>query len=289
LTCPAAAIESVGSIIHSFGTKRISPMPMTINGDTVDCLHTTDALKVKVELNDEAEAQAANKGKKAPQHYENIKTSKIINFKSAVVVQQGSIIQFKITSRGAFGFGYRILGGVELDSYGKVVPGIKSQQDTIVRQLYCVDKSGTSKDTDRTDIVRRYQNDEHSLIKVQDFKSVGGLRADTGTMAAMMSCTVHSWGVYGFIDDATDIDYGHPADIGRENEWGPYKPTRLAPGITASAAAGASARATASSLVAGGPTRFGTSSQEFAFVRQIRQDNPDAAPHYVNFTILIEK
>ncbi|MGH9328325.1 MAG: hypothetical protein ACRD2B_16780 [Terriglobia bacterium] len=244
-------------------------MSIQIKGDKVKSLQTTGDVWVEVQLNQEAGAEGVNKGKKAPEHYQNVVGQPFLN---AVIVQEGSYIQFKIRSHGELGFGHRIVGGLKLDGRNKPIPG-EARPDIIVSQLYCLPPVSSEnmfeldKGADLYDIVQRYQDSRSSMIAVDGFKRLNLSTDDRDKMVTMMNCTVTSWGVYGFIDDATDIDYGHPADIGRV-EWGP--------GI-------------AGLGVGGRPVRQGTSIQAITKVRQIREDYPDAAPNYVNFAFLVDR
>lgn len=256
-------------------------MAIVISDTVVEKLQTFGDLFVTVELNmEDDEAKTANAGKKAPRHYQNISAQ---TFKNAVLVDEGSYIQFKIQSRGEFGYGFRIVGGLKLNQRNQV-EGTEVESDMIVKQLYCFPPISeknifevVGKEVSLTDTIRRYQ-DKSQSIKIEGFKTLGWGVDDRDKMVNMMNCTVTSWEVYGFIDDATDIDYGHPADIGRV-EWGPYAASREIGG----------GQAAPQKAAGGGPVRRGTSSQEFKTARQIREDNPNEAPNYVNFAFLIAR
>ncbi len=243
-------------------------MPIRIVGEKVNELQTTGDLWVEVQLSEETTAQVKNREMMAPIHYRNVVNQP---FRNAVIVQEGSYIQFKVKSRGEFGFGYRILGGLRLDARNKVMNG-EAQPDVIVDRQYCLPPVSKENifdlvESDLYVAVHRYDGAAKPMIAVQGFRKIGLSTDDRHKMVTMMNCTVMSWGVYGFIDDATDLDYGLPADIGRI-EWGP--------GI-------------AGPGVANPSVRQGSSSREITGVRQIREDNPDAAPNYVNFTFLVQR
>jgi hypothetical protein len=254
-------------------------MAIKIVGEQVNALQTTGELSVTVQLNKEAAAKGMNEHKKEPALYKNISDQ---TFSNAVIVQEHSVIQFEITSRGKFGFGYRIVGGLELDSRNQVVTD--AQPQVIVNKLYCLpapsaeDRFKLAYNAKLTDTVQRYQDASKSMITIEGFKTLNFAPDDRGQMVAMMNCTITSWDVLGFIDDETDIDYGQPADIVRAG----------APlGLFSSATAGIGGSVAASRDAAGGgPTRGETSGQVFKNARNIREDEPR---NYVNFSFLIER
>src|SRR5580658_10372582 len=153
-------------------------MPLKITGDKVNSLQTTGDLWVEVQLN-EAEANA-NEAKKPPEHYTNIQGQ---TFNNAVVVQEHSCIQFKIKSKGEFGFGYRIVGGIDLDAKKKVGD---TKPQTIVSKLYCLPQVSAAdirklvEHDELVDVVQRYQDEEKSLIKVEGFKTLNFNPRDAG-------------------------------------------------------------------------------------------------------------
>jgi hypothetical protein len=266
-----------------------------IKGEKVDALHTFGDLYVSVELNmTDPDAKQANSGKKPPQHYRNISNQA---FKNAIIVDNQSVIQFKIRSRGLWGFGYRINGGVLVENGRAVLKEVrkdvvKMQRDAIARQRYCFGKDG--KNTELTEVDRGYQDavtdtKATSLIMIQNFRTLGITPTETALPAAMMYCTVTSWNVYGYIDDI-DQDYGMPLNIG-ETAYGPRPPMRR-PGMLAQGEPLADNTRLAEVRAFGGaPTRFfpdqGTSGQQFTQGSQTREDDPGLAPNYVSFAFLV--
>jgi|SoiMethySBSTD1v2_1073268.scaffolds.fasta_scaffold18183_5 hypothetical protein len=266
-----------------------------IKGEKVDALHTFGDLYVSVELNmTDPDAKKANSGKKPPQHYRNISNQ---GFKNAIIVDNQSVIQFKIRSRGLWGFGYRIDGGVLVQNGRAVMKEVrkdelKMQRDTIAKRRYCFGKDG--KNSELTDVDRGYQaavtdTKATSLIMVQNFRTFGITPTQTVLPAAMMYCTVASWNVYGYIDDI-DQDYGMPLNVG-EAIYGPRSPMRQPELLVQGEPLADGTRLAEVQALGGAPTRFfpdqGTSGQQFAQGIQIREDDPDRAPSYVSFAFLV--
>ncbi|RRH93909.1 hypothetical protein EH240_28600 [Mesorhizobium tamadayense] len=248
-----------------------------ITGEHVDWLHAHGDLYVAVELNNtDPDAIAANSGKAPPRLYRNITGQ---SFRNAVVVDNGSVVQFKVRSRGPHGFGYRVYAGL------KNIRG--RTRDLIADRLYCLSATEQSQNTD---VDRAYQDADATpqpLIQIKNFPSIDAIApTDRDLQLGMISCTVVSWGVYGYIDE-NDEDFGIPLNIGEApytnlpgspppNKWNQPVNVTASPQVTA---------------FGGGPTRFrpskGKASQEFSSARLIREDNPRFAPNYVGFTFLV--
>lgn len=267
-------------------------MPIQLVGDIVPELHTTKDLWIKVQLNKEVAAAEVNKNKKDPVHYANVKNQ---TFANAVLVTAGSCIEFRITSKGRLGFGYSIVGGLELDARNRVVSDKHPQ--VIVRKLYCFPPTTPDnirklqESTTLIDVVQRYQDASQSMIKIEGFKTLNFAPDDRGAMVAMMNCTVTSWEVLGFIDDETDIDYGRPADLGPQMTGrvnaGAGNISAGAGNVTAGIGNVGDATPSPTSAAGGGPIRGGKSGQAFKKARNIREvEVPD---DYVNFSFLIER
>lgn len=163
-----------------------------ITGEHVDWLHTHGDLYVAVELNNtDPDAIAANSGKAPPRLYRNISGQ---SFQNAVIVDNGSVVQFKVRSRGPFGFGYRVYAGLN-DIRGRT-------RDVIANRLYCLSSNEQSQNTD---IDRAFQDVDaktQPLIQIRNFPSIDAIApTDRDLQLGMMSCTVVSWGVYGYIDE----------------------------------------------------------------------------------------
>lgn len=248
-----------------------------ITGEHVDWLHTHGDLYVAVELNNtDPEAIAANSGKAPPRLYRNISGQ---SFQNAVIVDNGSVVQFKIRSRGPYGFGYRIYAGLN-NIRGRT-------RDVIANRLYCLSSNEHSQNTD---IDRAFQDVDATaqpLIQIRNFPSIDAIApTDRDLQLGMMSCTVVSWGVYGYIDE-NDEDFGIPLNIGEPpyssrpaspppNRWSQPVNVTAGPQVTA---------------FGGGPLRFplrsGNGSQELSSARLIREDNPRFAPNYAGFAFLV--
>jgi hypothetical protein len=247
-------------------------------GEKVDWLYTHGDLHVTVELNKtDPDAAAANSGKAAPRLYRNISGQ---SFNNAVVVDNSSVVQFKIRSRGQFGFGYRIYAGLR-DIRGRT-------RDVIADRLYYLT---ADEQVTNTDINRVYQDAEATvmpLVQILNFPSIAEVSPDDRDIqVALMSCTVVSWGVYGYIDE-NDVDYGIPLNIGEA----PYTnlPTLQTPGRWDQTVKAEAAQAAVVAF-GGGPVRLppsrGKTSQEFSSARLIREVNPRFAPNYVSFAFLV--
>jgi hypothetical protein len=265
-----------------------------IKGEKVDALHTFGDLYVSVELNmTDPDARQANSGKKPPQHYRNISNQ---SFKNAIVVDNKSVIQFKIRSRGPFGFGYRINGGVLVENGRAVLKEVrknerKMQRDAIARRRYCFGTDGNY--TELTDVDRGYQNaltdtNATSLIMIQNFRTFGITPTETALPVAMMYCTVMSWNVYGYLDDISN-DYGMPLNID-ETAYGPRPPTRRPENVVQGEPLAGNTSLTEVQAIGGAPTRFflsqGRSGEEFMQGSQIREDDPELASNYTSFAFL---
>jgi hypothetical protein len=253
-------------------------------GEKVDWLHTHGDLYVAVELNNtDVDAIAANKNKAQPRLYRNIRGQ---SFHNAVVVDNGSVVQFKVRSRGQFGFGYRIYAG--LKDTGRRDENQKRiyTRDVIANRLYCL---SSDEQVPKDDIDRAYQDADapvQPLIQIRNFPSIAEVaRNDRDLQLGMISCTVVSWRVYGYIDE-NDEDFGIPLNIGEASHanlpelepsaWNQPVNARL---TLANAAFG------------GGPRRLsagrGKTTQEFSAARLIREDNPRFAPNYLSFAFLV--
>jgi hypothetical protein len=248
-----------------------------ITGETVNWLHTHGDLYVAVELNKtDPDAQTANSGKAQPRLYRNIAGQ---SFSNAVVVDNGSVVQFKIFSRGQFGFGYRTYGGLR-DIRGRT-------RDMIADRLYCL---SADEQKQNEDINRAYQDTEATakpLIQILNFPSMSEIAAtDRDLQVGMMSCTVVSWRVYGYIDENDEV-YGIPLNIGEApyTNLPPARPLSWNPEVKAEL------KGAPITVFGGGPIRLppskGKTSQEYSSARLIREDNPRFAPHYVSFAFLV--
>ena len=183
-----------------------------IVGEVVDRLRTIGDLSIAVALNTtDPEAAKANAGKNPPTLYRNIQGQ---SYDDAAVVDKGSVIEFLIESRGRFGFGYRIVTGVKIDAEGRPKSDAHgNQRNSVVERLYCLDPTG--QDIALKDVVRRYQkvDPEHKdrlLIKVEDFPTLEIPSDRKDVLLAMMSVSIVSWPVYGFIDGENDEAFGDP-------------------------------------------------------------------------------
>jgi hypothetical protein len=253
-------------------------------GEKVDWLYTIGDLFVSLELNDlDPDAFRRNDGKSPPRHYRDIEGQ---TFKNAVVVDRGSVVQLKIVSRGQFGFGYRIDGGVLVDSAGRA----RKRRDLIARQVHCLGKQPY---TELTEIDRGYQApppavDAAALIQIQDFPTLGIDRSDTEFQVGAMCCNVSSWSIYGYIDNEDDADYGMPLNIGENPAYGPASPVPpsdhpMRQQVTPKGKESITA-------FGGAPTRLVPSravSKPFASARLIREDDPRQAPNYASFVFLV--
>jgi hypothetical protein len=248
-----------------------------ITGEKVDWLRTHGDLYVAVELNEtDPDAKTINSGKAPPRLVRNIPNQ---SFSNAVIVDNGSVVQFKILSRGQFGFGYRTYAGLR-DIRGR-------KRDLIADRLYCLTSEEQKKNKE---IDRAYQDAEATvkpLIQILNFPSFPDISAkDHDIQVAMMSCTVVSWRVYGYIDE-NDEDYGIPLNIGEVQFTNvpSVSPPRWNESIKAEPL---SAPIT---VFGGGPCRLvpskGNPSTEFSSARLIREDNPRFAPNYVSFAFLV--
>jgi hypothetical protein len=247
-----------------------------ITGEKVDWLRAQGDLCVAVELNaTDPDAVAANSGKAQPRHYRGIAGQ---TFDNAVVVDNGSVVQFKIRSRGQFGFGYRVYAGLHIRDHTR---------DLIADRLYCL---AADEQTPNTDIDRAYQDAQAAakpLIQVRNFPSISIDPNDRDLQVGIMCCTVVSWGVYGYIDE-NDVDFGIPLNIGEA----PYTNLpALAPPPRWDPQVKAEPKGAAITAFGGGPVRLppnmGHPSQEFSSARLIREDNPRFAPNYVSFAFLV--
>lgn len=262
-----------------------------IKGEKVDALHTFGDLYVSLELNQtDPAAKNANSGKKQPEHYRNIFNQA---FKNAVIVDNGSVVQFKIASRGLFGFGYRIGGGALVDASGRAVRDDKNKKkrDVIAKQLYCFGKEGNN--AELTGVERGYQDHEAStnatsLIRIRNFPTLKINPDETDLQIALMTCTVSSWNVYGYIDGEDDTDYGMPLNIG-EIAYGPRPPVQRPEMEEPKAFTVQSV--TPVTAFGGAPTRFflpeGTATQQFPQASLIREDDPVRSSNYVSFAFLV--
>lgn len=248
-----------------------------IEGEKVDWLHTHGDLYVAVELNDtDEDAKRINTKKAAPQLYRNIRGQ---SFQNAVIVDNGSVVQFKVRSRGQFGFGYRIYAGLR-DIRGRT-------RDLIASRLYCL---GVDEYAEASDICRAYQDVDAApepLIQIRNFPSTEAIAPiDRDLQLGIMSCTVVSWPIYGYINE-NDEDFGIPLNI---NE-APYKnlpelpePERWDQPVKVQVS-------TAVNAFGGGPRRLppskGKSTQEFSSARLLREDNPRYAKNYASFAFLV--
>jgi hypothetical protein len=248
-----------------------------ITGEKVDWLHTHGDLYVSVELNKtDPDAQTTNSGKGEPRLYRNIPGQ---SFSNAVVVDNGSVVQFKIFSRGQFGFGYRTYAGLR-DITGRT-------RDVIADRLYCL---SADEQKQNEDISRAYQDAEATakpLIQILNFPSMSQIGAtDRNLQVGMMSCTLVSWRVYGYIDENDEV-YGIPLNIGEA----PYTNLPSAPPSRWNQQVNAEPTSAPVAVFGGGPIRLppsrGKTSQEFSSARLIREDNPRFAPNYVSFAFLV--
>jgi hypothetical protein len=248
-----------------------------ITGEKVDWFHTHGDLYVAVELNNtDPDAITTNSGKAQPRLYRNVRGQ---SFQNAAIVDNGSVVQFKIRSQGQFGFGYRIYAGLR-NIRGRT-------RDLIANRLYCL---SSAEQAQNTDIDRAYQDadaTQQPLIQIVNFPSILEIEpADRDLQLGMMSCTVVSWEVYGYIDE-NDEDFGIPLNISEapytnlpaaalRGKWNPPVNALVAPEVTA---------------FGGGPIRFppsrGKTSQEFSSARLIREQNPRYAPNYTSFAFLV--
>jgi hypothetical protein len=253
-------------------------------GEKVDWLHTHGDLYVAAELNNtDDDAVSANKNKAQPRLYRNIRGQ---SFQNAVVVDNGSVVQFKIRSRGQFGFGYRIYAG--LKDTGRRDENQKRiyTRDVIANRLYCL---GSDEQVPKDDIDRAYQDADATikpLIQIRSFPSIEAIApTDRELQLGMMSCTVVSWGVYGYIDENSE-DFGIPLNIGET----PYTnlPELRSPRWDQKVNAQHTLQTVA---FGGGPARLpasrGKASQAFSSADMIREDNPRFAPNYVSFAFLV--
>jgi hypothetical protein len=255
-----------------------------LHGEKVDWLQTVGDLFVSLELNNQdPDAKRINEGKSQPRHYRYIEGQA---FKSAIVVDPGSVVQFKIISRGQFGFGYRIDGGINVDSTGRA----QKQRDLIARQAHCLGKDHY---TELTEIDRGYQplaatTNTAALIQIKDFPTLGIDRAETGFQVGAMSCNVSTWSIYGYIDDEDDADYGMPLNIGEKLAYGPMSP--VPPPKSALRQKATASGKESFTAFGGAPTRLVPNlpvSKLFASARLIREDDPRQAPNYASFVFLV--
>lgn len=260
-----------------------------IHGEKVDWLHTNGDLYVAVELNNTDEgAREINKDKAQPRLYRNIDGQ---SFKNAVIVDNGSVVQFKIRSRGPFGFGYRIYAGLRNTGERKRDRPI-FRRDLIANRLYSLspDEDQIPKYVQQEDIDRAYQDEYASvkpLIQVRNFPSMNDLASDDRDLQlGMMSCTVVSWGVYGYIDEDSN-DFGFPQDKNQE-------PYTNAPALPQPARWKQEVKVENSpDLIAFGggairlPLRRGQASQTFSSADMIREVDPKLARNYTSFAFLV--
>src|SRR5262249_40994979 len=152
-------------------------------------------------------------------------------------------------------------------------------------RLYCL---SSDEQTPNTDIDRAYQDAEATakpLIQVRNFPDLDIDPNARDLQLGIMSCTIVSWGVYGYIDE-NDMDFGIPLNIGEASNTNLPALPRL-PKLDQPVKA--EAKGDPITAFGGGPVRLPASkwNPELSSARLIREDNPRFAPHYVSFAFLV--
>lgn len=179
-------------------------------------------------------------------------------FKNAVICEKGSVIEFRISSWGAAGYGYKI----------------QSDKDTIVKGLY--NSFGDSQNKKSYSTLRRYQ-DSINTIQIESTES---LKISTSEIINYQKVTIKTWRMTSYKKDGKK----YSSDMKAPDIYAPVKQTQSFRTMSLFATAkggfdpgspGGEVYVPGKDIETAAPSRGGNSEQTFGSISNINEDDPD--------------